>query len=302
VSLGELLRAAGSERLMSAPMARELPLFTGMGFERHLGSAQPRTDVVLRCTSRDRNCERLAELCARWPGALPRFARLWRSDPELARIETLWLELDCPLENDSQPPALFFSLEAGDTVMARALDVLGRPLTDADQRVVDSLRAWSPRIALYYCGLMFSRDRAPLRLCVSGVVAEEVAGLARHLGTSWTTRLDRYATADTPVVLHVDLTREGRAGARMGIEIKQADWQPMLARLFDDGLCSSSERDEILDYPAIRPITNEQLRQALSRLLPHEATHLIKRINHVKLVSDGERGLSAKAYLYLAYW
>lgn len=300
----DLLREVGSEWLLAGSPARELPAFSGMLFERHLGHG--RTDFALRCTSLDRNREAtLNALCARWaePG-LSRLVRAWAegNDARLARIETMWFELD----EGRDVPALFFDLGAhAMEVMEHALSMLGRTLTPAGRATLDAIRAFSPSIELSYCGLMLSRPRPPLRVCLTGLPANQVAGFARHLGLAWSVPVDRYTSPDTPIVLHVDLAEDGHPGASLGVELRErslAGWGEMLGSMVEDRLCSRAEGQEILGHPAIAPIATEALRRALSRLLPHEATHIIKRINHVKLVSDDQGNTRAKAYLYLCYY
>ena len=299
IELGELLREAGGEAAL-APAWRDLPAFSALVFEHHLRHA--RVDLALRCTSLDRNrAEGLIALCARWPALAP-LVWAWAGGREsgAARVETLWFEL----ERGHAQPSLFLdlsrrSLAAVDDALARA----GRPLTARARASLEHVRAFAPGLEPEHCGLRLARPGAPLRVRFGGLPARRVDALATHLGVHAPAVSERYTAA--PVVVHVDVDAGGRLGPGLGVELRRRShdgWCELLELLVEDGLCSPAERADLLGYPACTPIVSERLRRALSWLLPHDATHFIRRISHVKLVCDGRGDVVAKAYLHLHYY
>jgi hypothetical protein len=255
---------------------------------------------------------RVVEVCRRWADpASP--LRHW--------VECLWLEFDAGTGSAPARPGVFVgfarrayaegSAEERCARATHALEVLlGAPL---DAGRLEALRRCYRHLpegaSVLYAGSLLPRGDGVLRACINGLGARELPGFLRAAGwpgpygplEALLPRLHAVragAAVRDPALLHLDLGTEG-VRPRIGLEYvfgwkEQARGRlaetAFLEHLTAHGLCTAEEAAALAAFPGC---TTEQL--------PHELWNslVLRRVNHVKLVLDGDRAPEAKGYLVL---
>ncbi len=236
-----------------------------------------------------------------------------------ADVPELWLEFDLDAGHspaDVPVPSVFVDFSADvyrgsprrrvDAAI-RALDVLAGGQLAAG--TVDTLRRCIEQLPPHglplYAGSMLARAKCGVRLCIMGLNPAELSAYLGAIGwrgardelqrlTCELARLDGEAH-ERPAIAHLDIAsdlllrigleytfaREPQASGKIA-EVKLLDF--LVAR----GLTKPGERAGLLEWPASGVAT-----------MPHELwpSAITRRVNHVKLVFDGDGRLSAKAYL-----
>lgn len=253
---------------------------------------------------------RVVELCRRWADPASPLAR-W--------VECLWLEFDAG--PGPARPGVFIGLApcahaagSADKRCARAAHaletLLGAPLDAGRLAALRRCYRSLPRGAsILYAGSLLPRGGGTLRLCASGIGVRELPVFLRAAG--WP---GPYAPLETllpalhavregaalrdPALLHLDLGAGG-VQPRLGLEYVFGWKEQARGRLAETafvnhlaarGLCTAAEAAALAAFPGC---ATEQLPHELWRSL------VLRRVNHVKLVLDGERPPEAKGYLVL---
>jgi len=239
----------------------------------------------------------------------------WARAPE-PLLPYTWLEFDLPDAGGDLAPVLISRIKRR-TDPDWLLDVLlpalrGRPPHPAQRAML--LRTLTGLPEESWCCYAFdmqSRGTDAVRLSFSGLRPHLMPDRLEHLG-----RPD-LAEALRPAVglvkdrglfeLNLEVDRDAEIRPRVGFEMSfkqwpgnDPQWQSLLGRLVDAGLCSSEKRDAALawsgyDSPRRAPGA-WPARKELAR------TYLVRWISHVKLVCVPGEPLEAKAYLLFALW
>jgi hypothetical protein len=310
-------------------------LTSWIDLECRLRAGDPQVDLSVRIDARGRqqlaqhSGARLPSHAVAWQ-RVAAFAQAW-ADPATATyrcVAAVWLEFDLAEGADpaSVPPRMFIDLArhaggAADgvgpigalgTVMAALAPVVGPRIPEWLRGGVGRcLEALPPSAELLYVGLPVDERLTSLRLCVLGLnerhcaeylgavdCQSHVSSSGRALGT-WRGRRRDHAVRGA--MLHLDLDDRGRVGSRLGLEyplrrrpqvmgvIADTDF---LAELVACGVCTPDKRDAILAWPGCEVAT-----------LPHEIwpSLVMRRVSHVKVVSNREAPPEAKAYLCFAH-
>jgi len=257
--------------------------------------------------------ERVAELSRAWrnPGSALHGA-----------VTGAWLEFDAPAPGQpaAHVPGVFvFSrgeLERGgplsrapEWATSSVATLLGGAATLPLRAALDRVwRALPEGASAPYVGVMLPRGTGSVRVCVMGVERAAIppfldalewpgstAALAAALQELHEPRAD--AANPGPTMLHLDLAPG--VGARVGLEyvfdrpaqlhgeLPQREW---LDHLVKTGVCTPAKRAALAQWPG----------WSLEEL-PHElwTSRLHRRVNHVKVLFDGDRVAEAKGYLCL---
>jgi hypothetical protein len=294
--------------------------------ECRLHELEPLVDVVF-CVD-DKSREHLLEPHRDWLDPSLRNHPLWKGLERLCSewanrqselhelIYDIWLEFDAGERSiglEALVPSVFvgftshLDLPRSTLWMAgrEALELLsGGPIPRAVRRTAERcVRALPDGANLLYVGNMFPRDSTAIRLCVSPLEGAALCGYLDRI--AWPGSVDvvnaglatvaEAARQPRTALLHVDV--RDAVQPRIGIEVpldQRAQLHGRLAesalleRLCNANLCTATKRDALLAWPGhSREMFPHQLWPSLA----------LRRVSHVKLVTDGARKLSAKAYL-----
>jgi hypothetical protein len=193
--------------------------------------------------------------------------------------------------------------------------LLGHSLPNEEGRkLLESLSRMPAGGRVYQLGVMFARQSRGVRLCLSGIAADELPGYLHNLG--WTgsvkelaTVVSRFAELAKVSVVGIDLA--DTVGPRIGLEFSfYSATQPgdprsslFLRHLVERGLCLPEKRDAVLAWPGYTPCVTdppqwpEHMTQGgvFSSLTGYRI--LARRLSHIKLSYQADRPLEAKAYL-----
>jgi hypothetical protein len=260
--------------------------------------------------------------------AIDRFISAWAEPGSILvrGADEVWLEFD--LEGalpGGVRPSFFFGVWTGQAdprsglgtppmaVLEAGLGALtGQPMRPAHRaRIRTLLEALPPGGVLNQVGLMLSRPEGMTRLCLSGLQTRDVVPFLRRVGWdgSWQALDQALGVADGFVDrVWVDLDVGDTLGPRLGVECPvpalppAPRWGPFLDHLVDRALCLPGERDALLAYEGVsRPGEGPPWPRdlAVAGLLEGRPSDTYRRfLNHVKLVVDPARSLTAKAYLF----
>ncbi|HEX8391304.1 MAG TPA: hypothetical protein VF665_03015 [Longimicrobium sp.] len=253
-------------------------------------------------------------LCHRWAEA---------GSPLREWIECLWLEFDVAARPPHAPavPGVFVGFSEAASASGGAAArcaraeaalraLLGAALDDARLAVLRRcFHALPVGARVLYAGSLLPRGDGTLRLCVTDVAARDLADYLRAAG--WPGPYGRLvrlldemdgvrdgAFARDPALVHLDLGAGG-VQPRLGLEYvfgrrEQARGTlpdaAFLRHLAGAGLCTEDEAAALAAFPGCD-----------TRQLPHELWRslVLRRVNHVKLVLDGDGEPEAKGYLVL---
>lgn len=256
---------------------------------------------------------------ASWQG-LRRFCEAWMEKGSALnrRVPFLFLEFDA---EGSPEPGVFFRIEPPLTAMEmsgskqRSIDwitdralpaLLDRPLAGGVRRSVARCVSALPRGGrILHIAAMPGRSASAVRLFAS-VPVDHIRNYSRSIGWRGDGSLiesisDRYGTDSKGcrkaiAELQFDVAED--AGLRLGIEFSsarrgdvecRADWSQLLARLVQDGLCTTRKRDALMRWPRVYQATTTP------RGWP---CRFVQRLSHIKIVSVVGRALEAKAYFH----
>ncbi|HEX6095246.1 MAG TPA: hypothetical protein VF432_02895 [Thermoanaerobaculia bacterium] len=278
-------------------LADRLPMTTGAGLECPLQpGAATGWCVRFRTDDERASLAGLDGLNEPWPRIRALGGR-WLREAAAWPVRNVWLEFDSARHSS---PSVFFDT-GGPARAASAdpwfwLDVAGllqgqsvrREVVD---RVLACLDALPSTGFLGYAGVMLGRADAALRLTFDGLGAADAVPLLERFGRRESALAAAVASVghlDPRVVLHLDV--DAGIGTTLGAEIFARDWRPMLEPLLAH-LGKSEFVEPLLGWTGVSP--------AIS-LGPRN--HLLRRLNHIKVVEKKDTPLAAKAYLYYGLW
>jgi hypothetical protein len=248
-----------------------------------------------------------------------------RSDPVMHLVTSIWLEFDiAPGQPPLPTPSIFMgirdlrAIESGGALAASytgGLEVLIRLLTGEAPRsgVRALLRSVVEKTAAeaagYHVGAMLSRGADAIRLCVRRAPVSAVLAQLRTIG--WTGGHDdpekvfaRYFELMNDPTIHADIGTH--LGPKLGFDLALARsflhgqprdeprWHEMFEGLVSEGLATSAKRDALLAWPGGARLARQESIDAAAP--PTRDAYLIRGLNHVKVVCDGNGGRSAKGY------
>lgn len=314
-----LIGRASMDGLLRAATA--LPAVHEFLLECPLGDTGRRIDLSILCRDPGDLSKAVSALAGKT--LVPDYAGDWGP----ASPGGLWLEFDEPSGTGGlldHPPATFVRFrphrEGGATVegQARAMArwLAGSGWSRVERGFETLVACLPPSAVLGHLGLMWSRPSTTLRLNLGGMEKEEVSDMLTTLGLPTNALLGdllelAYADACRPV-LCLDV-REGVL-PRVGFELfpganqrRSEFWRGPTRRLVDSGLCSSPQSAAIDAWSrtltpadAGPPWPADVIRGSLLRR-PTEFSTIWLAVNHLKLVGEPDRGLSAKVYLSVAH-
>jgi hypothetical protein len=284
-------------------------------FELRLSPRDPRIDVIARVDRAHRH----ALAGGRWPRAAA-FAQSW-ADPRVAwsdAVESLWLEFDLDGAAGDEPaltpPRFFVDFAAirnerppeewqrlvRHVIAPLAPQPCPGAITEPMTRVLTAL---PPGVSLLSVGLPSAGAAPGLRLCLAGLERRALpallgvigrAGHARGVSAVLDALLDPRSSRSRIDIVDLDLTPDGPG--RLACELAFARRpqlrgalaeQALLERLVAIGLADGASIDALGAWPGCE----------IARL-PHVfwPALLVRRLNHVKLVFEGDRVAAVKAY------
>jgi hypothetical protein len=330
---GLLSRRATEEVCDSEGASLPADMTSLFGFECRLGDEEPVADFLLR----------IGPEAEEWPilerQAAGHDSKTWRrigallaergkpGSPLVEMLQNIWLEYDLvsPMHPTSDP-SVFFGTEKltrqAETGWAAevAATLRGEPLTDASLKAINDLVAVLPEGArVFQVGIMCSRPRSPLRLCVIGQQFSEISAFLE--AAHWPGELARVAETlerFTPVIdtaaVDLDILDDGRLSPKLGIELYQKFNEELgprmtefVRRLNDDNLCTLEKAAGLFAWSGI---THERLYRNLwpaalivRRALRDsgESSTFRRWLHHVKIVLEPGAPPSAKAYLGVSH-
>src|SRR5262249_53377521 len=131
------------------------------------------------------------------------------------------------------------------------------PIASGVQRTADAcLAAAASPDDVTYVGLMLGRPTDALRLCIRGLLPDQLPGFLSRIG--WSGPRDAAAAALLPFALLADrfslaVDVGERVGPRLGLECRldqdaAAAWEPFLDALVACGTCTAAKRDAVLGW------------------------------------------------------
>jgi hypothetical protein len=276
-----------------------------------LGGVSPALSLDPRLVERS-EWVRVRELCRRWEDP---------ASPLNGSIASIWLEFDVGSGGASFDlpgvfvdftPAAYGEGTAGERA-GRALEALEPLFADAvpwvvGERLHDCYAALPAGAFVPYVGVLLPRGAESARICVGGLEPADLAGYLQAVGwtgsgaalEALTERLAGSragAVLANPALVHLDVGVD--VGAAVGLEYV-FDRPPQvrgvlpqgafLDALVAEGLCTPEKRVALSAWPGC---SLERFAHELWQSLA------IRRVNHVKVVFDGDRAALAKGYLSL---
>jgi hypothetical protein len=250
-----------------------------------------------------------------------------KSDSPLsAMLQNLWLEYDLVDPNAGSEPSVFFGTnhltrkaESGWAVSLAEM-LRGEPLSGASRNTLAQLIALLPENAkVFQVGVMCSRSRAPLRICVIGQEVDEICGFLA--ATRWPGEVEQVAAILAQYMglidrtaLDFDILDDGRLAPKLGIELYQKpneDPGPrmieLVTRLRNSCLCAPEKAIGLLAWSGI---THERLYRdrwpdsLIARKIlrgGNESSTFCRWLHHIKIVLEPGAAPSAKAYLAVGH-
>jgi hypothetical protein len=303
------------------------------GFECRLGEEEPAADFLVRVGAAPEEWSLLelhaagcaAETWRRIAAVLSERAR--PSSPFSAMLQNLWLEYDLAGSmNTASPPSVFFGtnrlVTKAETEWASELvaRLRGEPLSAASRQTVHELVAVLPEAAkVFQVGVMCSRPRSPLRVCVIGQGLSEVCTFlaAVRWPGEWppvAEVLRQFIPVIDYVALDLDIFDDGRLAPRLGVELYQRTnpdlshrMVELINKLTDANLSIPQKSVGLLAWCGI---THERCYGDLwpAGLLSlkalrggSESSTFCRWLHHVKIVLDPNAPPAAKAYLAVSH-
>ncbi len=303
------------------------------GFECRLTQDQPVADFLVRVGAQREEWSVLEHYAA------SQEQETWRRIRELLtsrrqpgstlpeKLRNLWLEYDLSdPASAALGPSVFFGTQhltknahTGWAIgLVEALG--GEPLSGASRNTLDRvLKLLSEHAAVFQVGVMSSRPKAPLRVCVNGLdYGEFHAFLAAARWPGDWQQLDETLRRFVPVTdsfaLDLDILGDGRLAPKLGVELYQSyniDLKPRLldlvSRLNDSHLCLPLRSNGLLAwsgitherrYPHLWPAALLALRTLRGG---SEKSTFCRWLHHVKLVFEPDTPPIAKAYLAVSH-
>ena len=261
---------------------------------------------------------------------LGNFAESW-ADPKSILYDSilgLWFEFDTASSiSDAPAPSIFiqpkshyaitgdiFSQNAWITKSALPL-LLGRPLpSKVEEKVLECIKKIPLESSLFQIGTMLSRKDDEIRIVIKRIRTEQIILYLNSIGwsddenNSLSTLLEEIKNKVTRIVLHISVGE--KVNPKVGIECsfypnnyhQEQGWENFLNYLLEKGLCNQEKHSAILKFPGIEPQDHNQNFNLKyykpSVMMPEETTSntLIRYISHIKLVSQPNKQVEAKAY------
>lgn len=324
-------------RVLSAARCMPAPLTDWIYLEcRLLTGAPHQVDLIWRLSTagrdllvnRDTDVTSLEQLAGPHWGRLHDLCRRWADPGSVLHraIDYLWLEFDLAAGADGSPshiplPGVFvdFADDPGTRrsctepggVLELVLEILhAGPFAQSTTQRLRECLAKIPDGAYVPCvGYFSSRNGEAVRLCVANL--DDIT-LPTYLGDiAWPGSSAGLQRSIAPLAFH-------RTGQRKGVSMLHLDLTDavlpkisvecgfahapqirgqlvetaLLDELVSRGLCSSSQRDDLKAWPGLSVA-----------VLGHELwpSLVMRRVNHLKVVYEGDRLAEVKAYLSLSY-
>ncbi|MBV9231707.1 MAG: hypothetical protein JOZ18_20530 [Chloroflexi bacterium] len=250
------------------------------------------------------------------------FAQQWQEDgtPVNHRVYNVWLEFDTHLPHAVVTPCVFF-----DTGWMQSVSEPSGPAQEVDWIVETAnllagqdfgkqtaanlercVRLLPDAATLRYVGIMSSRPQAGIRLAISGLTFTNLSAYLAAIGwLDWTPALaETIALPDLPgarFMLDVDVG--SRLGSVLGLEVSFAEgphhtyhWHQLLEACINKGIITPSLLPALLIWPGLS--TAKTTSGQWPPRLAHVTRHIVRRLNHLKLIYRSEEPVRAKAYLY----
>lgn len=289
-----------AEKIMAVNrIIQELPGFSDVVLECHLGEKTSRTDVSIFLNrsihelSADFHSHEAWQQCLKLSQMLNDAQNSYRK-----YITEVWLEFDSEENRLTLPiPCILVGLKPSEPIQILS-EVAAQVLKIPAERIAENLQTclanMPPNAELLYVARMWSRNTNSLRVSIGNLACSQVSELLQKTGWggdfaelhSILKQLSRYLET---IVLSFDMN--GSAESRIGLECyftKANDnnqlWCDFLNYLVAENLCMSHQASAILQWPGID--------------YEGSASYL-RFITHIKIVIDNSHPLLAKVYLGL---
>jgi hypothetical protein len=314
------------------------------GFETKLLSDQAHSDFAFNLSNDGLTW--MSRTDSPWPH-IRQFCALWgeSGEPPYSDGSAVWLEFDVSGGlREEREPSLFFALRDSQSSIRSVWGKSSRPPEWICQTLIPTAwgRLMSPPLeqnllhAIEVCpdgvdflqiGLMLSRDIQALRLCIFGVMSEEVFPFLHRVGwrgeeSRLAQVLERYSPFADSLCLHLDIGES--IFPTLGVEMlyhakddpwnyqpdSETRWKLLFDRLVDDGLCLASKRDALLAWPSRTafklPFIEMLIAAASFDQTPHAPSVLLDGVlvtglGHIKFSLSPAGETNAKAYFGARY-
>lgn len=315
--------------------------FAGLiGFEVRLEANAPQTDLLLGVASksargalaREEFIPPNAAAAAAWR-RIGAFCRAWQEGAQerYAEVQTLWLELDAPGDQDDVPvPSVFVgALPQRETPglherwrprylgLARsALALLsGRELAPPIDALLAACVECLPHDAtVFQTGTMLSRPGTPVRIEIRGLAGAELGRYLARVGCSadlgeleriarelarWSERVDLALDVGEEIGTHIGLVCPFDPPGAPRSKARPAE---LLAHLVDVGLCTEQKRSAFLDFAGVSSPSDgvpwpRHLRDSSSFLSGRYRSLISRQLGQIKVTHTLGGTTRAKGYL-----
>jgi hypothetical protein len=305
-------------------LASRLPAYSAGCFEVRLTGHTDRVDFHVLVDRRVIRAPAGAETLPGWEAAA-RFSSAWAAaaSPFVPGVVTVILEFDLEGSSPVVPaPSVFCALhpragEQVDTVRAVTACLVGHESFPSMSTALDAcLAALPPGAGINHVGAMWSRTGSRSVPCVrtnlGGIAPEAIAPLVARLGwQGHAGALGRIVEGLATVVDSIEIGWDvgPQPSSRLGLECFVSDtaerswprWPRVLEHVGSLAACDSDKVRSLLEWPGLSRRSQgkpwpKSLRLADAFLAHTAVSVFVRRINHLKVVVDGDRVVEIKAY------
>ena len=254
------------------------------------------------------------------------FCQYWEdpSSPLNQQLLNIWLEFDIGQSNPPYAPSLFFGTQPAshhdvhslaETVFCALAnlspDAIAGRRGETLRRII--LNPPDSETHVFQVGVMLAREMPAIRICLRGLKPGQISATLAQWG--WQEPAERlngtigkFETMASRIDLDIDVGEQ--IGSKIGLECSfgqdaqtVAQMRSFLQALVEEGLTSTRQADAMLGYNGlVHQDTDTQLwHEHLLRMAALQGKDVINYLscwlNHIKLVVDADKPLSAKAYL-----
>lgn len=298
-------------------LAQKIPVCQTAGFECRLAFKQSRVDFQIKLPRLVLNLPDPA-----WQACRSIYQNWINSTSGLHHcVRDIGLEFDMVEQSSQTPiPCLFLSLSQDSSigfqeVIEMALKLINHPISSSLHANLNLCAHALPDDArVAHIGLMLSRHAEGIRLIVKGISFQQLPDYLEQIGWGDTTKtllpslvsttsefVDSISLAfDVGSVIHPKIGLECFLDKQFHDEIR---WQLFLDYLVEKDLCTSAKRDALLAWPGLTQKSDcpdlWPSNLMLGDIFFGSKAYSVfwRKINHIKLVYQPGKSLSAKAYI-----
>ena len=276
---------------------------------------------------------RIYDFCEHWTDI---------NSPLYKEVDRVWLEFDLvnPQPSEVPEPSFFFGTAEGiknemeNTLSSEVVAdnyswvtdealrlLLDKSLPDSvKQNLLNCFNSLPPEAKVFQVGVMLPRktESQVVRLCISDIAISKIPQYLSKIGwqgsiSEMSSILDKISDFTDYIALNFAVGET--IFSKMGLECyndKQlqidSKRQLFIGYLVEQQLCTPEKADALLKYPGCSTEKSHQnlwpsnLTNASKFVSPNFRSVIVRYLNHIKLVYQPDRQLTAKAYLWLEHF